>query len=223
MPKNVEVWTTLARLLDEALDLPTSERAQWLDRIPAEHETLKPRLRQLLEHALTLDRSDFLEGLPSLDGLAAPADETDAPGRPGEIVGPYRLVRLLAEGGMGSVWLAERTDGWLANRPVALKRPRRLWRRAGIVERMARERELLASLTHPNIARLYDAGVDASGQPYLALEYVEGEPIERYCRSRRLDLRARLDALEVPKPPFTPGYELVGIVEELGAEAAEPL
>jgi serine/threonine-protein kinase len=187
---NAEAWTTLARLLDAALDMPPDERVRWLDDIPTEHDSLKPRLRQLLRHALTLEGSHFLEGIPSLE--PGTSEESDAGGRPGEIVGPYRLVRLLAEGGMGAVWLAERVDGLMANRSYALKRPRRIWRRAGLVERMARERELLASLTHPHIARLYDAGLDASGHPYLALEYVEGEPIDEYCRSRRLDLRARL-------------------------------
>ena len=74
---------------------------------------------------------------------------------------------------MGVVWLAERTDG-LINRPVALKLPHGAWKRAGLAERMARERTILATLTHPNVAHLYDAGLASDGQPYLAIEYVEG-------------------------------------------------
>ena len=89
------------------------------------------------------------------------------------------------------MWLAERTDG-LINRPVALKLPHGAWRRAGLAERMAREREILATLNHPNVARLYDAGLTPDGQPYLALEYVDGCPIDEYCRDRQLDVRARL-------------------------------
>jgi serine/threonine-protein kinase len=80
----------------------------------------------------------------------------------------------------------------LQRRPVALKLPRGAWRRAALAERMAREREILARLNHPNIARLYDAGIDAQGQPYLALEYVEGERIDAYCRRNALDVAARL-------------------------------
>ena len=92
---------------------------------------------------------------------------------------------------MGAVWLAERTDGFI-NRTVALKLPHGAWRRAGLAERMAREREILATLTHPNIARLYDAGLTGDGQPYLAIEYVEGQPIDEYCRSRQLELKPLL-------------------------------
>ena len=105
-------------------------------------------------------------------------DESDI--KAGALVGPYRLLRELGVGGMGAVWLAERADGTL-KRQVALKLPRAAWTR-GLAERMARERDILASLEHPNIARLYDAGTDAQGRPFLALEYVEGQPIDVYCR-----------------------------------------
>ena len=97
-------------------------------------------------------------------------------------------MRELGSGGMGAVWLAERTDG-LIKRPVALKLPHGAWQRAGLAERMAREREILATLDHPNIARLYDAGVTADGQPYLALEYVEGRASTCTAASSELDLR----------------------------------
>ena len=95
-------------------------------------------------------------------------------------VGPYRLLRPVGEGGMGTVWLAERADG-LYERRVALKLPRggplSDW-----VDHLRREREIAARLEHPNIARLYDAGVDDTGRPYLAMEFVEGEPIDAWCR-----------------------------------------
>ena len=109
-----------------------------------------------------------------------------------ERIGPYRVVRKLAEGGMGAVWLAERADGML-NRPVALKLPRGAWTGAGFADRMAREREILAALNHPNIARLYDAGIAADGQPYLALEYVAGRTIDEYVTAKGLPIRARLE------------------------------
>ena len=116
----------------------------------------------------------YLDTLPKFDADFLDFAEVPSDGdQPGDAVGPYRLLRELGSGGMGVVWLAERTDG-LINRPVALKLPHGAWNRAGLAERMAREREILATLSHPHIAHLYDAGVTAGGQPYLAIEYVEG-------------------------------------------------
>jgi serine/threonine-protein kinase len=142
--------------------------------------------------AAQIETDDALNTLPKLE--LAPGDLAQAQGRedqPGDEIGLYRLLRELGSGGMGVVWLAERTDG-LINRPVALKLPHGAWKRAGLAERMAGEREILASLAHPNIAHLYDAGITGDGQPYLAIEYVEGLRIDVYCRERNLDVRSRL-------------------------------
>src|ERR1039457_1546394 len=92
---------------------------------------------------------------------------------------------------MGVVWLAERADGE-GRRPVALKLPIVSLHDRTLADRFARERDILAQLTHPRIARLYDAGVTDRGQPYLAIEYVEGEKITSYCDLRRLWLKPRL-------------------------------
>ncbi len=184
-------WATLRRLLDEALEQPHEVRAHWLDGLGPEFEPFKPRLRALLAHAAGA-RSP-LDTLPQVETAQfAPrtGDEGEALA-PGAAVGPYRLTRVLGEGGMGAVWLAERTD-MLQKRHVALKLPRLLTGRAALAERLAREREILAALNHPNIARLYDAGLTADGQPYLALEYVEGERIDAYCQRKALDVPARL-------------------------------
>ncbi|HEY7725805.1 MAG TPA: serine/threonine-protein kinase [Anaeromyxobacteraceae bacterium] len=185
-------WAVLSRLLDEALDRPPGEVERWLESLAPEHREHAPRLRELLAHRTSAGAPSPLRTLPRLEPGVGPEEEAaEAPGGPGRAVGPYRLRRLLAEGGMGAVWLAERADG-MVQRPVALKLPHRSWAASGLAERMAREREILASLNHPNIARLYDAGVSPDGQPWLALEYVEGRPIDAFARDRGLDLRARL-------------------------------
>jgi serine/threonine-protein kinase len=187
-----ERWARLDRLLAEALDLPSAERAGFLEALPPPDRELAPRLAALLEQAAARGARSPVDGLPRIDLTteAGPGDAGTA-ASPGAVVGPYRLLRQIGEGGMGAVWLAERVDG-LVLRQVALKLPHDSWRRAGLAERMAREREILASLDHPNIARLYDAGVTDGGQPWLALEYVEGRPIDAFLRVRPLPPRERL-------------------------------
>ena len=183
-----EDWAALRALLDEGLALPAPERERWLQALDPARAALKPHLARLLAHA------DAEPGTAErlLDTLAGVETGSFAPSPPpAGTVGPYRLLRPLGEGGMGSVWLAVRTD-MLQGRQVALKLPHGAWRRAGLAERMAREREILATLEHPNIARLYDAGVGGDGQPWLALEYVEGERLDTHCRRRALPLRERL-------------------------------
>jgi serine/threonine-protein kinase len=186
-------WNTLRRLLDQALERPAGERALWLEGLDdVQYASLKPRLRALLAHAEAGDAGQVLDTLPKVETLQFAAGPARGGGAAaGTQIGPYRLLRQLGEGGMGEVWLAERVD-ILQKRAIALKLPRGGWRSAGLAERMAREREILATLDHPNIARLYDAGVAADGQPYLALEYVEGQPIDAYCKDQQLDLKARL-------------------------------
>ncbi len=179
-------WVVLNRLLDTALDLPANERALWVDNLGPEYDSVKDRLRDLLSRA---DQPGALIGsLGALDALGE--SESSSSEVSGETVGPYRLLRELGRGGMGIVWLAERIDGMI-NRPVALKLPRGHWS-ATLSERMARERTILAALTHPNIARLYDAGVTAEGNPWLALEYIQGRPIDEYCRAKNLSIQERL-------------------------------
>jgi eukaryotic-like serine/threonine-protein kinase len=182
-----EEWPTISRRLDEALSIAPRERDIWLDSL---HETdsIKAKLRNLLSDAVGVETDDFLGSLPK---LTLGIDEKAVDGAAvGALIGPYRLIRELGVGGMGAVWLAERIDGGL-KRQVALKLPRMTWSR-GLAERMSRERDILASLDHPNIARIYDAGLDEHGRPYLALEYVEGEPINVYCKKHALSVRARL-------------------------------
>jgi len=188
-----EEWPAISQRLDEALAIEPQQRSTWLDSL-AEPESIKSKLRHLLFDEAGVETDDFAGTLPRLTLGAAPASEGASPDESaGTAIGPYRLVRELGVGGMGRVWLAERVDGGL-KRPVALKLPRLSWSR-GLAERMSRERDILASLDHPNIARLYDAGVDEHGRPYLALEYVEGEAIDLYCTHHALPIKDRLKLL----------------------------
>jgi serine/threonine protein kinase/tetratricopeptide (TPR) repeat protein len=174
-----EDWKQMFELLDTALDLPPNERDPWLDGLPGDYERLKPALRDLLAKHATRDSDAFLRDIPQFTSLTGINTSPLGSPSPGNHIGPYRLVRELGHGGMGSVWLAERDDGTF-KRSVALKLPHVTWI-GGLAERMARERDILATLEHPNIARLYDAGVDDMGRPFMAMEYVEGVTIDRYC------------------------------------------
>jgi len=178
-------WPAVEPLLDEALALPSAARAQWLEALPPDLQSLRPTLGRLLDLQTEIESSDFLATLPTIALEPGP--------QPGDRVGRYRLMRQIGEGGMGTVWLAERDDGQL-RRSVALKLPRIGWA-SGFAERLARERDIVASLDHPNIASLYDAGFDAQGRPYLALEYVSGPSIDEFARTRNLDTPGRMRLL----------------------------
>ncbi|MBB4841939.1 serine/threonine-protein kinase [Paucibacter oligotrophus] len=168
---------SLSQLLDQALDLPAAEREPWLARLDAGQQRWRETLRRLLaEHD---HPQQTLDSLPSL----APLQEGKSD-RPGERVGPYRLLRELGRGGMGVVWLAERADG-AYQRQLALKLPRLSWE-PSLDARLAHECEMAARLEHAHIARLYDAGRDAQGRPYLAMQYVDGLPIDRFCQEQGL-------------------------------------
>jgi serine/threonine protein kinase len=184
----------MSRLLDEALPLDAVGRRLWLDRLPPEHEDLARALRSAL-----LPRDSQVPGFEGrvLPGLAA-ANEGRALGdqglQPGDHVGPYELDRRLGAGGMAEIWLARRADGAF-RREVALKLPTLTRLRADLEQRFARERDILASLEHPHIARLYDAGVDPEGLPYFAMEYVRGERLTTWCDARHLGVRERLELI----------------------------
>jgi serine/threonine-protein kinase len=174
-------WATLSALLDELLELDPPNRARRLAQIADEDAALGSELHRMM--ALEEERPDFL-GQSMVDAAVF------AP-QPGQLIGPYRLERQLGEGGMGQVWLALRADG-LYQRRVALKLLRPGLGDAGLRSRFTRERQILARLGHAHIARLLDAGISSDGQPYLALDYVQGVPITQYVQEQRLTVRARL-------------------------------
>jgi serine/threonine-protein kinase len=177
---DIERWQRLSPLLDALFELDPDARARSLALMRDEDPQTAAELEELLR--LELEREDFLS-----EPLVAPL-----PGpRPGMQVGPYRLERLIGEGGMGQVWLAARADG-LYQRHVALKLLRPGLADPNLRLRFTRERQILARLAHPHIARLLDAGISGDHQPYLALEYIEGEPVTDFCRNRKLSLESRL-------------------------------
>ena len=178
---DTERWQRLSPLLDALLELSPEQRSEHLAALRREDAALADELAGLL--ALEADDEAF---------LSEPVVELPTGARPGARIGPYRLERPIGEGGMGQVWLAARADG-LYERKVALKLLRPGLADPRLRQRFDREREILARFAHPYIARLLDAGIDKDGQPYLALEYVEGEPLTDYCRTRQIDIAARLD------------------------------
>ena len=189
MEISAATWSTLSKLLDEALDLEPAARATWLEGLKVTQPSLAPSVLRLLEAHASSETADVLARLPTLTAATSAARLTSLAA--GDHIGPYRLKRELGTGGMADVWLAERADGAFA-RDVALKLPMIHRLRRDLAVRFARERDILAKLEHPNIARLYDAGVTADGLPYLAMEYVDGRPITEYCDAQHLDISARL-------------------------------
>ncbi len=188
-----ERWRAASLRLDQALELAEDERAQWLSALRQQDPTLADDVGVLLQEYDVIRHERFLEeGVlfghnHSPDAGAASVDPSPLAGR---TVGAYRLVSPIGQGGMGVVWLAERCDGQFEAQ-VAVKL---LEIRFGRSEaRFRREANILARLTHPNIAHLIDAGVSSDRQPYLVLELVDGQPIDRYCDDRRLDVRARVE------------------------------
>jgi len=184
-------WREISPLLDELLDLDRDMRAARLVQLRAEDAALAAVLETLLAEHAVVDDGKFLAG--------SPLPESDMPTLVGQTVGGYTLERPLGHGGMGTVWLATRSDGRFAG-AAAIKFLNLALLGRGGAERFAREGSILARLSHPKIARLLDAGVMGAGQPYLVLEHVEGDPVDRYCDAHRLGTDARirlfLDVLE---------------------------
>jgi serine/threonine-protein kinase len=150
-------------------------------------------LRDLLARHAAVETGDFLNTLPKFTVADSDLNRPTQDGfEPGTIIGPYQLVRELGRGGMGEVWLAARSDGALTRR-VALKLPHAHLLSGALRQRFERERDILAPLSHPHIAPLYDAGISDGGHPYLAMEWIDGMPITHYCREVRQPIATRLE------------------------------
>ena len=176
--------------LDRLLSADESQRESLLAELGAADGTLRMRVERMLAAALAPDHSRVL-GKVVVDGLTQLNLEAAANLQEGMVLAGYRLIRELGRGGMAVVWLAERADG-VVKRQVALKMPMFILQGDADLARFTRERDALASLSHPNVARLYDAGVLPSGQPFIVLERVDGIPLTLYCDERKLDVVARL-------------------------------
>ena len=180
-PQWKDEWRLLSPLLDQALALDGEERQAW---IKAQEPEIAYRLEILLLEHSVLASDGFLEtgvvDLPSTTATLA-----------GQTIGAFEVISQIGQGGMGSVWLARRNDGRF-ERQVALKFLNIALLGKEGEDRFKREGKILALLAHPHIAELIDAGVTTTGQPYLVLEYVDGDQIDRYCDQRQLDLHARI-------------------------------
>lgn len=190
-------WQIVDRVFAEAVRHEGPARGAYLDRACAD----RPKVRADVEKMLWADE---IAGDSFLQELAVPAvsdvaeflnEESGEPDEAGLRLGPYRLAEPIGSGGMGVVYRAERVDAAF-QRAVAIKMARRRFARAEELQRFRTEREVLAGLDHPNIARLLDGGASEDGRPYLVIELVEGMPIDRYCVERKLGVRARIELFQ---------------------------
>lgn len=182
-------WQKISRIFSEARKLTGSERKQYLDRVCHNDPGLLNEVQSLLsaheEHKGKIDQNPATFITKALQ-------EQEESRYSGMIIGAYRIVRCIDHGGMGDVFLAERCDGEFEQQ-VALKILRTGFYTDEQIQRFRSERQILATLNHDNIARLYDGGVTEEGKPYIVMEYIEGMPLHDYCDSHRLTVNQRLD------------------------------
>ncbi len=185
-------WQETKRVFHALLKLPPEDRESALVHLCGDDVRLRQEVQSLLSHHDPHDQ--FVE--PPKDRLAAGLLQSiGGATRVDQHVGPYRLIRELGSGGMGDVYLAQRTVGSLRE-PVALKILKRGMDTEDVLRRFQTERESLALLNHPHIARLLDAGSTGDGLPYLVMEYVEGRPIDEFCESGDLGVEPKLELFE---------------------------
>jgi non-specific serine/threonine protein kinase/serine/threonine-protein kinase len=180
-----EEWQRVKEILHDALELPRAGRTEFLDRSCNGNTELRDEVESLLRSHD--DAGSFIESSPA---AAAPAVAREEFGV-GAQLGPYRIVQLIAEGGMGSVYQAVRVDD-LYRKVVAIKVVRRGAFGEYALRQFDTERQILAHLDHPNIAKLLDGGATPDGRPYFVMDFIAGTPLDEYCDSHKLNLTERI-------------------------------
>ena len=180
-------WIRIKKLFNDALDKPASERSAFIAEAAGDNIALREKVELLIE---SHDEPDSFLERPASE-IHALAESPPPSGR----IGPYRLVREIGRGGMGTVHLAARDDGEF-HHEVALKLVKRGMDTDLILRRFRYERQILADLDHPNIAQLLDGGTTDDGRPYFVMEYINGESIDVYCASHHLNIRQRLELFQ---------------------------
>jgi serine/threonine-protein kinase len=195
---NRDRWQRVKALFQEALQLPDDERREFLEQLGVDDSETLLEVESLLTSHNTSESfleqppsgiaAEFLGETTSLDGALG---EIDLPAMEGRRLGPYRIQRRIGHGGLGSVYLATREEEF--KKEVAIKLIRRSVATPELLRRFEFERQILASIEHPNIARLLDGGTTEEGLPYLVMEYIDGEPVDRFCDRKQLSTRQRLE------------------------------
>ena len=183
-----ERWKQVDAILDAVLEIAPSDRSVFLNDQCGDDENLRLQVKKLLA---TIEKAeDFLEA-PPVESVFRVFEEESSENLLGRQIGVYRLIRLIGQGGMGSVFLASRIDKEF-RKEVAVKIVSSLWHSDEIKDNFRRERQILARLEHENIARLLDGGTTDEGIPFLVMEYVEGLPVTKYCKTKNFSVREKL-------------------------------
>ncbi len=182
-------WQRVREILDHAIALPVDERPEYLNKTCVDDAELCTEVESLLRSHEQAG-AEFLN-TPAVDLKSLVPDTAGKRSHAGRRIGVYQIMEELGHGGMGDVYRAVRADGQY-DKQVAIKLVRVGLDTPFLVERFRHERQILASLDHPNIARLHDGGTTEDGIPYLVMELIEGTPIDQYCKEQDLDITERL-------------------------------
>lgn len=191
-------WTDLSQLIDRALELDPDKRVSFLRNSCSANPELFKEAKEYLSYIEKAEEEQFLESnmraISVLKSGLEAGDLAEAGKKPveGHRVGPYKIREPVGEGGMGMVYLAERADGEF-DQTVAIKFLRGGFFSPTMRNRFKREKQILARLNHPNIAGIIDGGITEDGTPYIILEYVEGEPVDEYCKRNKMRMAERLE------------------------------